>query len=348
MNNIDKQYQLLLKDIIDNGVKKEDRTGTGTISVFGRQIRHKMSEGYPLLTTKKMAFKTMVVELLWFLKGDTNIKYLLENNCHIWTGDAIKNYEKYNGEINGGPHITKQEYFEDLILTNNEFAKEWGELGPIYGAQWRSWEGLNSNTDQITNLINDLKTNPDSRRLMVNAWNVGEMDNMVLPPCHYGFQVYTRELTLGERLKYWTDSLGKSVHYADDFGHSKLDALKVPRRTISLMWNQRSVDTFLGLPFNIASYALLLQIIAKEVNMVPDELIGNLGDVHLYSNHIQHAKEQIRRDSFELPKVSKKDEYHYLMDENIAFVEKVKQFKPDWFKLENYQSHPSIKAPLSN
>jgi thymidylate synthase len=348
MNNIDKQYQLLLKDIIDNGVKKEDRTGTGTISVFGRQIRHKMSEGYPLLTTKKMAFKTMVVELLWFLKGDTNIKYLLENNCHIWTGDAIKNYEKYNGEINGGPHITKQEYFEDLILTNNEFAKEWGELGPIYGAQWRSWEGLNSNTDQITNLINDLKTNPDSRRLMVNAWNVGEMDNMVLPPCHYGFQVYTRELTLGERLKYWTDSLGKSVHYADDFGHSKLDALKVPRRTISLMWNQRSVDTFLGLPFNIASYALLLEIIAKEVNMVPDELIGNLGDVHLYSNHIQHAKEQIRRDSFELPKVSKKDEYHYLMDENIAFVEKVKQFKPDWFKLENYQSHPSIKAPLSN
>jgi thymidylate synthase len=348
MNNIDKQYQLLLKDIIDNGVKKEDRTGTGTISVFGRQIRHKMSEGYPLLTTKKMAFKTMVVELLWFLKGDTNIKYLLENNCHIWTGDAIKNYEKYNGEINGGPHITKQEYFEDLILTNNEFAKEWGELGPIYGAQWRSWEGLNSNTDQITNLINDLKTNPDSRRLMVNAWNVGEMDNMVLPPCHYGFQVYTRELTLGERLKYWTDSLGKSVHYADDFGHSKLDALKVPRRTISLMWNQRSVDTFLGLPFNIASYALLLEIIAKEVNMVPDELIGNLGDVHLYSNHIQQAKEQIRRDSFELPKVSKKDEYHYLMDENIAFVEKVKQFKPDWFKLENYQSHPSIKAPLSN
>jgi thymidylate synthase len=350
MNNIDKQYQLLLKDIIDNGVKKEDRTGTGTISVFGRQIRHKMSEGYPLLTTKKMAFKTMVVELLWFLKGDTNIKYLLENNCHIWTGDAIKNYEKYNGEINGGPHITKQEYFEDLILTNNEFAKEWGEFGPIYGEQWRSWDwDLNPEPiDQIQNLINDLKTNPDSRRLMVNAWNVGALDQMVLPPCHYGFQIYTRELTLDERLKYWTDSLGKSVHYADDFGHSKLDALKVPRRTISLMWNQRSVDTFLGLPFNIASYALLLQIIAKEVNMVPDELIGNLGDVHLYSNHIQHAKEQIRRDSFELPKVSKKDEYHYLMDENIAFVEKVKQFKPDWFKLENYQSHPSIKAPLSN
>jgi thymidylate synthase len=354
MNNIDKQYQLLLKDIIDNGVKKEDRTGTGTISVFGRQIRHKMSEGYPLLTTKKMAFKTMVTELLWFLRGDTNIKYLVDNGCHIWDGDAWANYQRkmlekfYDDTTIAGYAITNEEDFIKKIKTDDEFAKQWGELGPIYGAQWRSWEGLNSNTDQIANLINDLKTNPDSRRFMVNAWNVGEMDNMVLPPCHYGFQLYTRELTLDERLKYWTDSLGKSVHYADDFGHSKLDALKVPRRTISLMWNQRSVDTFLGLPFNIASYALLLQIIAKEVNMVPDELIGNLGDVHLYSNHIQQAKEQMRRESFELPKVSKKDEYHYLMSENIPFAEKVKQFKPDWFKLENYQSHPSIKAPLSN
>jgi thymidylate synthase len=354
MNNIDKQYQSLLKDIIDNGVKKEDRTGTGTISVFGRQIRHKMSEGYPLLTTKKMAFKTMVTELLWFLRGDTNIKYLVDNGCHIWDGDAYKNYEKWFWD-NIPPKADtsgklSQEEFINKIKTDDEFAKKWGKLGPIYGEQWRSWDwDLNPEPiDQIQNLINDLKTNPDSRRLMVNAWNVGALDQMVLPPCHYGFQVYTRELTLDERLKYWTDSLGKSIHYADDFGHSKLDALKVPRRTISLMWNQRSVDTFLGLPFNIASYALLLEIIAKEVNMVPDELIGNLGDVHLYSNHIEQAKEQIRRDPFELPKVSKKDEYHYLMDENIAFVEKVKQFKPDWFKLENYQSHPAIKAPLSN
>jgi thymidylate synthase len=354
MNNIDKQYQLLLKDIIDNGVKKEDRTGTGTISVFGRQIRHKMSEGYPLLTTKKMAFKTMVVELLWFLRGDTNIKYLVDNGCHIWDGDAYKNYEKWFWD-NIPPKADtsgklSQEEFITKIKTDDEFAKKWGKLGPIYGEQWRSWDwDLNPEPiDQIQNLINDLKTNPDSRRLMVSAWNVGALESMVLPPCHYGFQFYTRELTLDERLKYWTDSLGKSIHYANDFGHSKLDSLKVPRRTISLMWNQRSVDTFLGLPFNIASYALLLQIIAKEVNMVPDELIGNLGDVHLYSNHIQQAKEQINREPMELPKVSKKDEYHYLMDENIAFVEKVKQFKPDWFKLENYQSHPSIKAPLSN
>jgi thymidylate synthase len=364
MNNIDKQYQLLLKDIIDNGVKKEDRTGTGTISVFGRQIRHKMSEGYPLLTTKKMAFKTMVTELLWFLRGDTNIKYLVDNGCHIWDGDAYKNYLK-KVDIDsisknfGIPavHHTMEEFIE-RIKTNDEFAKEWGELGPIYGKQWRSWKGdtwIEGNTDgtegfylqtgevdQIQNLINDIKTNPDSRRLMVNAWNVGEMDEMVLPPCHYGFQVYTRELTEDERLKYWTDSLGKSVHYADDFGHSKLDALKVPRRTISLMWNQRSVDTFLGLPFNIASYALLLQIIAKEVNMVPDELIGNLGDVHLYSNHIQQAKEQINREPMELPKLNINENNKMRVGGGIF------TYVNTDFELVNYQSHPSIKAPLSN
>jgi len=273
MNNLDKAYQALLQDILDNGVEKTDRTGTGTISVFGRQIRHKMSEGYPLLTTKKMAFKTMVTELLWFLRGDTNIKYLVENGCHIWTGDAIKNYEKHSGKIH--PHRPKQEYFEHLILNDDEFAREWGELGPIYGKQWRSWEGLNSNTDQIQNLINDLKTNPDSRRLMVNAWNVGELDEMTLPPCHYGFQVYTRELTWAERVNL--------VGYikTEDIHEDWLEKNNVPKRAISLMWNQRSVDTFLGLPFNIASYGLLLEMIADEVNMVPDELIGNLGDVHL-------------------------------------------------------------------
>jgi thymidylate synthase len=339
MNNIDKQYQQLLQDIIDNGVEKKDRTGTGTISVFGRQIRHKMSDGFPLLTTKKMAFKTMVVELLWFLRGDTNIKFLLDYDCHIWTGDAYKAYREARPLDRDAYTI---EEFEKQIKTNLDFARRYGDLGPVYGKQWRSWEGLNSNTDQIKNLINDLKTNPDSRRLMVNAWNVGEMDEMVLPPCHYGFQVYTRELSKFERSRHM--GLPEGEHFLDDV----LDKHNIPKRAISLMWNQRSVDTFLGLPFNIASYGLLLEMIAKEVNMVPDELIGNLGDVHLYKNHIEQAKEQIRRDPFELPKVSKKDEYHYLMDENIAFVEKVKQFKPDWFKLENYQSHPSIKAPLSN
>ena len=205
MNNLDKQYQALLQDILDNGVEKKDRTGTGTISVFGRQIRHKMSDGFPLLTTKKMAWKTMVTELLWFLRGDTNIKYLVDNGCNIWNGDAYKNYSSQVQPWE--PHLD-MEMFIERIKTNAEFAKKWGELGPVYGAQWRSWNVYQNydvtryqvkQIDQIANLINDLKTNPDSRRLMVNAWNVGELDQMVLPPCHYGFQVYTRELSEGER-----------------------------------------------------------------------------------------------------------------------------------------------------
>ena len=366
MNSIDKQYQNLLKDIIKNGVEKQDRTGTGTVSVFGRQIRHKMSEGFPLLTTKKMPFKSIVTELLWFLRGDTNIKYLVDNGCNIWNGDAYKNYCKIAGayeEPDYDVHIEDLEEnkvrlmtlpeFVERVKTDSNFARVWGDLGPIYGRQWRNWDAIfDGGIDQITNLINDLKTNPDSRRLMVSAWNVGELDQMVLPPCHYGFQVYTRELTLKERLVYWTKSISKSEYYADDFGHLKLDAIKVPRRAISLMWNQRSVDTFLGLPFNIASYALLLEIIAKEVNMIPDELIGNLGDVHLYSNHIEQAKEQIGREAFSLPSLVYLDEYHYLTDSklvgDISFSEKIDKFRPDFFKVENYESHGTIQAPLSN
>jgi thymidylate synthase len=288
MNNIDKQYQQLLKDILDYGVEKKDRTGTGTKSIFGYTIRHNMQEGFPLLTTKKMAWKTMVTELLWFLRGDTNIQFLWDNNCHIWDGD----YKK-SGRTDG-------------------------ELGPIYGKQWRRWstypnkngEYESNPIDQIANLINELKTNPDSRRLMVSAWNVGELDQMVLPPCHYGFQCYVRD--------------GKYL---------------------SLMWNQRSVDTFLGLPFNIASYALLLEILAKAVQMIPDQLIGSLGDVHLYNNHIDQAKEQLTRDSFDLPRLKMNPIFlanleHKGLDEAINGQVN--------FELEGYQSHPSIKAPLSN
>jgi thymidylate synthase len=452
MNNIDKQYQKLLQDIIDNGVEKKDRTGTGTISVFGRQIRHKMSEGFPLLTTKKMAWKTMVTELLWFLRGDTNIKFLVDNGCHIWDGDAYKNYLKNHkdkligctivlsngvsaeiiaqhnvnrnvlitdkGRINiEGDDTIKilndtltQEEFINKIKTDDEFANRWGELGPIYGSQWRDWGSevefgqgesvLYGGVDQITNLINDLKTNPDSRRLMVNAWNVGELDQMVLPPCHYGFQVYTRELSLEERL----DLAAKTYDVFDplDFGipakvdHDEINKMyPIPKRAISLMWNQRSVDTFLGLPFNIASYGLLLEIIAKVVNMVPDELIGNLGDVHLYSNHIEQAKEQIgrrytfeereemlknamgpkgyrdalndlapfgggmseyyeiykipnrTRQPFQLPKLvhGKTDEFYKSLSESTSLFG---HLNTEDFSVEGYQSHPTIKAPLSN
>ena len=340
MNNLDKQYQELLQDIIDNGVKKEDRTGTGTTSVFGRQIRHNMSEGFPLLTTKKMPFKTIVTELLWFLQGNTNIKYLVDNNCHIWDGDAFKNYvNTYKGNFPMG-----MEEFIETIKTNDEFAERWGKLGPIYGKQWRKWNSISNDdfdmrmstyeVDQIANLINDLKTNPDSRRLMVNAWNVGELDQMVLPPCHYGFQVYTRELSLEERCKYWAKKHGKHISYTRELTLEKLDKVGCPARAISLMWNQRSVDTFLGLPFNIASYGLLLMMIADEVNMVPDQLIGNLGDVHLYSNHIEQAKEQITREPMKLPTVGIRDGIYCSSQYDVI--------------LFDYESHPAIKAPLSN
>jgi thymidylate synthase len=429
MNKLDKDYCNLLQDILDNGVKKETRNG-GTISVFGRQIRHKMSDGFPLLTTKKMAWKTMVTELLWFLRGDTNIKYLVDNNCHIWDGDAYQAYiKRYNkGEYVGKTKLLENskknrtltepftiEEFIDKIKTDDEFAKKWGDLGPIYGSQWRSWKqwhvkdyvGGNTQIDQIANLINDLKTNPDSRRLMVNAWNCSELDQMVLPPCHYGFQVYTRELSLEERLciadKFnpliREDCLTKT-HHPDEteelklvYRHEFLDSLGpnvVPqRRAISLMFNMRSIDTFLGLPFNIASYGLLLEIIAKEVNMVPDELIGNLGDTHLYLNHIEQAKEQIGRkytheERSEMLKTAMGDFYKTAVDEQVPFggglseyydsykipnhtkepfelpkcniklhFKNEPSFTPEhWliddFELVNYQSHPSIKAPLSN
>ena len=348
MNNLDKQYQELLQDILDNGYRKEDRTGTGTISVFGRQIRHKMSEGFPLLTTKKMAWKTMVTELLWFLRGDTNIKFLVDNNCHIWDGDAYKNYLKWAGN---NP-LTIEEFIEK-IKTDSDFAGVYGDLGPVYGKQWRSWKHLenhnftkityNKPTDQIANLINDLKTNPDSRRLMVNAWNVGELDQMVLPPCHYGFQVYTRELSLLER-KNIANSVQNDIHYNEFISPITVeswDRNNIPTRAISLMWNQRSCDFPLGIPFNVASYGLLLEIIAKEVNMVPDELIGNLGDCHIYLNQIDGVKEQLTREPFELPTLS--------MDYREGEYDKeLKGFVPDDFVLFNYQSHPSIKMPLSN
>lgn len=332
MNRLDCDYKSLLQDILDNGVVKDDRTGTGTVSIFGKQIRHKMSDGFPLLTTKKMPFNVIVTELLWFLRGDTNIKYLVDNGCNIWNGDCYKKFKESFSPMPGiQSSIPSQNEFIEKIKNQEGFADIWGDLGPIYGNQWRSWRSTNqiptnlkdpltneyvymdgvAKIDQISNLIEQLNTNPDSRRLMVSSWNVGELAEMYLPPCHYGFQVYTREPTKEEKI-----------------------ANPDKCRAISLMWNQRSVDTFLGLPFNIASYGLLLTMIADEVNMIPDELIGNLGDVHLYSNHTHQAKELISRDSFELPTVTIQDGIFC-------------SSKSD-FELKNYKHNPTIKAPLSN
>ena len=293
MNELDKQYQELLFHILSTGVTKSDRTGTGTKSKFGFQIRHNMADGFPLLTTKKMAVKTMMTELKWFLKGDTNIKYLVDNGCNIWNGDAYKEYNRAKGHLIELEDYTEVEFI-NMIKTDDGFANSWGELGPIYGKQWRDWDGK----DQIKELIKNIKENPDSRRLIVSAWNVSELDKVVLPPCHYGFQCYVAD--------------GK----------------------LSLMWNQRSVDTFLGLPFNIASYGTLLLLLCEETGLEAGELIGNLGDTHLYLNHLEQAKEQLERDSFDLPTIK---------------LSNVDILNGEWdYKIEGYETHPSIKAPLSN
>ncbi|MDA8919471.1 thymidylate synthase [bacterium] len=302
MSNIEKQYQGILRKLVLYGKEKRDRTGTGTLSYFGDQIRHNMADGFPLLTTKKMAVKTMMTELKWFLKGDTNIKYLVDNNCHIWNGDAYKSYRRIP------TNQLDERTFIHRIKTQDWFAKEWGELGPIYGKQWRDWQSQKFNVakgegyllqiDQIHKLIVDIKNNPDSRRLMVSAWNVGEVEEVVLPPCHYGFQCYVQD--------------GK----------------------LSLMWNQRSCDTFLGIPFNIASYATLLLLLCKETGLEAGELIGNLGDVHLYKNHVQQAKEQIVREPFPLPTIE---------------LTNVDILNGEWdYEVKGYEYHPTIKAPLSN
>ena len=373
MNKLDKAYQDLLQDILDNGTTKNDRTGTGTISVFGRQIRHKMSDGFPLLTTKKMYFKGIVTELLWFLRGDTNIKYLVDNDCHIWDGDAYKNYVKHQDT----EEVGTMGWFIYKIKTNDEFANTWGELGPIYGKQWRNWQDdfgpnrlplfpPNNKIDQIQNLINDLKTNPDSRRLMVNAWNVGELDQMTLPPCHYGFQVYTRELSYEERCDIFkpnTQNFKTETNTSiKDLNIKIMNDCRIPTRAISLMWNQRSVDSALGWPFNVASYGLLLELLGKMVNMVPDELICNLGDVHLYNNHLEGAREQISRTPYELPKLNINTEFWPTESGEcgigpIDALAVLRSFSDDNFckclmeediQLVNYQSHPKIHYPLSN
>ena len=297
MNSLDEQYKGLLGTVLYGGKEKSDRTGTGTLSVLGRQIRHDMSKGFPILTTKKVAFKTMVTELKWFLRGDTNIKYLVDNGCNIWNGDAYKKYCKLQVPHD---HFETQEEFIELIKTDDEFAKRWGELGPIYGSQWRNWgkESSYKEIDQLVDLIESLKLNPDGRRHLVSAWNASELEQMTLPPCHYSFQCYVAD--------------GK----------------------LSLMWNQRSADLFLGVPFNISSYGLLLLLLCKETGYEPGELIGSFGDVHLYKNHLEQAKEQLTRDSFTLPEI--KIDYNNILegDFNVELVD--------------YKAHPTIKAPLSN
>jgi thymidylate synthase len=261
------QYHQLLQHILDNGVKKDDRTGTGTISTFGYQMRFNLQDGFPLVTTKKVHLKSIIHELLWFLKGETNIAYLTENNVNIW----------------------------------NEWADEAGELGPVYGKQWRSWEGANGEViDQVSEVIAQIKKNPDSRRLIVNAWNVADLSRMALMPCHTMFQFY------------------------------------VANGKLSCQLYQRSADVFLGVPFNIASYALLTMMMAQVCNLEPGDFIHTFGDVHIYNNHVEQVHTQLSREPFPLPAMKLNPQ-----------VKDIFTFRFEDFTLENYASHPAIKAPVA-
>lgn len=310
-------YLDLLQHILDTGVKKEDRTGTGTISIFGYQMRFDLSKGFPLLTTKRVPFKLIASELLWFIKGDTNIRYLLEHNNHIWDEWAFKKWVESN-EYNGpdmtdfGLRAAKDEEFAKVldeqmkifhvkVRTDDEFAKKYGELGPVYGKQWRSWPNDNGETiDQLKNVIEQIKRNPNSRRLIVSAWNPAEVDEMALPPCHTLFQFYVAE--------------GK----------------------LSCQLYQRSADVFLGVPFNIASYALLTHLIAHECGLEVGEFIHSFGDTHIYLNHIEQVKEQLSREPKALPTLKINPEKKSVFDIEL-----------DDLSIEGYDPHPTIKAPVA-
>ncbi|MCB0511093.1 MAG: thymidylate synthase [Chitinophagales bacterium] len=291
-----KQYQDFLQHILDKGTIKEDRTGTGTVSVFGYQMRFDLNEGFPLVTTKKLHLKSIVYELLWFIAGDSNIEYLCKNGVNIWNDwpyQKFKNSPDFNGE-------TMKE-FAAKIANDHEFALKYGELGPVYGKQWRHWKDEHGNEiDQITNLIHQIKTNPDSRRLIVSAWNVAEIEQMTLPPCHTIFQFYVID--------------GK----------------------LSCQLYQRSADTFLGVPFNIASYALFTMMVAQVCGLGLGDFVHSFGDAHIYSNHIDQVKLQITRTPYALPKMKINPEVKSIFD-----------FKYEDFTLENYEAHPHIKGEVA-
>lgn len=349
MNNIDKSYQDLLHKIINKGKIRGDRTGTGTVSIFSHTLEMDMGEGFPLLTTKKMFVKAIIHELLWFLKGDTNIKYLVDNDVNIWTSDAYKNYVNEMAKDEHSSWFSIEEFIDE-IKTNDEFANRWGELGPIYGKQWLNWGGFFSSghwnseindtgkhfngINQIQEAIDTLKDNPESRRILVSAWNVDEIKNMVLPPCHWAFELYTEELTHNERMRQliviFPDVVTSSENVFNLFKKHN-----IPKYKLSLKWHQRSVDTFLGLPFNITSYGFLLEMLAQQTNMVAGTLIGDLTNVHIYKNHLDQCSEQLSRVPMELPKLKlnkAKDIFSYQYDD---------------FNIVDYKSHPQIKGKIS-
>jgi len=310
-----------------------------------------MSDGFPLLTTKKIFTKAMFHELLWFIKGGDNIKYLVDNNVRIWNEWPHRNYNTANPDN----ELTMEEFVEN-IKTDDEFAAKWGDLGPVYGKQWVDWKGYeqgfkkaymggsDEGVNQLDQAIDMLKNNPDSRRIMVTAWNPSDLPKQLLPPCHYAFQIWTKELTAIERENYYAgannyteeERLEMNPNATDEDVHADMDAFGVPKRSISLMFQMRSVDCFLGMPFDIASYAGLLHMIGHCVNMVPDELLVNSGDTHIYLNHLDQVDEQLERTHFELPTLTINTDTTNIYD-----------IKYEDFVVNDYQCHPSIKAKVA-
>jgi thymidylate synthase len=299
-----KQYLELMRHIRDQGVRKEDRTGTGTLSIFGYQMRFDLSEGFPLVTTKKVHLKSIIHELLWFIQGDTNIRYLVQNGVGIWNDWPFQSWLRQTGQDQTYPMYTPEwreqmKLFVERIKTDEPFARQYGELGPVYGHQWRNFEGV----DQLAQIVDDIKTNPDSRRLIVSAWNPKDIPVMAksgLPPCHTLFQFYVTEGRLSCQLY------------------------------------QRSADVLLGVPFNIASYALLTMMIAQVVGLQPGDFVHTFGDAHLYSNHMEQVEEQLSREPHPLPVMAINPDVTDLFG-----------FQYNDFELQNYQSHPPISAPVA-
>lgn len=344
-----KQYKELVQRILTEGVKKLDRTGTGTIGVFGHQSRYDLREGFPLLGLKQTSFKNISYELLWFLKGDTNIQYLVQNGVNIWVDDAYKKYTtdymKENPPFDSPyPHFLKREEFIDAIKNDNKFAAQYGSLGNVYGKQWRSWETekreFGSVTmDQLQLAINTIKNNPMSRRNIVTAWNPGEIEGMTLPPCHCIFQFECQEIPTEDRYNIYYNHVENhpAFHTMDaDEVAQKLDYVGVPKHYLSCHLFQRSCDTFLGVPYNIASYALLTEMVASLTNTIAKDFVHTYSDTHLYLNHVEQAKEMITREDLPLPKLKLNH-----------MVNSIDEFKYSDFTIENYTSHAPIKAKLS-
>jgi thymidylate synthase len=362
MNNTDLEYQRLLRLILEKGKVKKNRTGVDTIGVFGAQARFNLAEGFPLLTTKKMAVKAITHELLWFIKGDTNIKYLVDNNCNIWNGDCYRkykeNYAKHPtvNDVNSDGTPFDKELFIHQIKTDANFAAKWGDLGQgTYGQMWRSfpyftteaghqhemYRLVEGKVDQLQKVINKLKTNPDDRRMIVSAWHPYWVDHCALPPCHCLFHFNTEELTLEERKQlYYKDGKYENWHKKGGLlfpaGESAFDDAGVPKRRLNCLLYQRSCDTFLGVPFNIASYGLLTSMVAHTVGMVAGEFVHTYGDLHIYSNHIEQCKEQLTRQPLALPKLWLNPEVKNLFDFTINDI-----------RIEDYNSHPAIKGEVS-